>query len=339
MESGTDSDNDQPAFRPAKASRTTTYTPKDMQILLLNGVWQARCPSSRHTSHIRLAEFVPAPCTKHHRRRHCFLKALEALPDNEHADNTALLKDINKYRMKMCAQCRSYATKSQNKLTTKAGACKQKYAELQAFAEDVGCCLCGCNDATQYDHMDTTTKMRDAKGVPVDISNFGRWTTLGGPVAMEFEAKTLCRVLCCNCHAMQETHNVFRGASSSDYEDVSAAVDFKRYQQKRVRKIIEDKQQYVNALKLKIGECAECALVVVPRDQTWTPGVSGHPHVFQFAHKDERIWSHRVAALVASRRIFETERPLIDTEIGKCRLLCGCCHQVETARRFSVPAV
>ena len=259
-------------------------------------------------------------------------------------DNPVAMERVNKLmlmRTKQCLECRLRGQDYDSNPLTKKGACKVKLAELR---EGKVCQLCGCDDALELDHRDPTTKMRDARGKPVNLSEWYRWSSLGGPDAMEREA-ALCDILCCNCHAMQPTNNVFMAVSSSSLPDVSQQVDQAAYAKKHWLRVKEEKQAYVNAIKLRIGKCAICTLEVVPVGAVWRPGQSGYPNVFEFAHLSElHKGDHEgkygsVAKSVHCRNVLASVKANIDREThpSRSRLLCACCHRVETIARNQEP--
>ena len=76
------------------------------------------------------------------------------------------------------------------------------------------------------------------------------------------------------------------------------------------------------------GACEECA-----RPVTKASCVG-----FEFAHVDETQKEYNVARLVTNAQSLATAIPLIDAEVSRCRLLCSCCHKLETdARRLEDP--
>jgi len=76
---------------------------------------------------------------------------------------------------------------------------------------------------------------------------------------------------------------------------------------------------------------------VGPRGKDWTPGVTGWPHAFQWAHRSELDKEKSVSYIVARRKSFKTAKPLLDTEMARCRLLCQCCGKTETDARVHAP--
>ena len=221
---------------------------------------------------------------------------------------------------------------------------RAKWHEIRARLEEEGCVECRCNDAMTVEHGIPELKMRDKKGKPVDLGNYPRWTTLGGPDAMEAELQKEGIVpMCRNCQYMQTTHFAMKpkidpdtlpdGKVDKDATEEEVAAYMKKLHLINRR----DKRVYVDVLKLTAGKCAECELRVVPWDSPFTPGYTAYPHAFQFAHRSELDKKHGVSKLVASHRTFHTIKPKIDKEVARCRMLCQCCGHVETLARRAEP--
>ena len=85
----------------------------------------------------------------------------------------------------------------------------------------------------------------------------------------------------------------------------------------------------MDEIKLRIGACEECAR---PVTKATCAG-------FEFAHVDETQKEHEVSRLVSNRYCPATSIPIIDKEVSRCRLLCSCCHKLETdVQRYEAPA-
>ena len=98
---------------------------------------------------------------------------------------------------------------------------------------------------------------------------------------------------------------------------------------KHSRRYRLEKGAYVDEIKLRIGACDECAR---PVTKATCAG-------FEFAHVHETRKEHEVSRLVGNTKSPATAAPLIDVEVSRCRLLCSCCHKLETdARRLEDPA-
>jgi hypothetical protein len=295
-----------------------------------------------------ILEFAPAVSNITHRKRAAFLKivaAIDALEDpdcDEMLDG--LLKQLGVKRSKTCLTCRLKTKKSHEKPTTKFGACRAKWYEIRARLTEEGCVECGCNDAMTVEHGIPELKMRNKKSKSVELSDYSKWATLGGPDAMEAELQKEGVVpMCRNCQFMQLTHNAMKPKIDPDtLPDGKRGKDATKedeaaYNKKHQLVIRREKQAYVDAIKLAAGECAECELRVVPQGSPFSPGHTAYPHAFQFAHRSELDWEHSVSKLVNSCSTLNTVKPKIDKEVARCRVLCQCCGHVETLERASEP--
>lgn len=271
-------------------------------------------------------EFAPAVSNLTHRKRAAFFAAVKA------GDRSA----IEKLRTRQCQRCRSRLQKTCIGTGSKKGRCRAKLYELR---HGKACQLCGCDDALEFEHRDPSTKQRDKHGKTVDLSKYNWWASNRGPEGMEEEAK-LCDILCCNCHAMQPTHTVFQRIDSATLPNaVSYRGDPVAYRKKHRLQTIEEKRAYVDGIKLNVGGCANCSLTVIADAAQWVPGDNGLPHCFEFAHKSELQKNEYICGLTVNEIKLSTVKPLIDAGVAKCRLLCACCHRVETIERNKAPGV
>ena len=199
------------------------------------------------------------------------------------------------------------------------------------------------------EHTDPSEKKRDKKGNPVCLSDYHKWTVLGGPEAMQAEYdKESVVPMCLNCNLMQPTCAAMQPKLNPDElpdgKYNGTPEERAAYMKKRSLTEKRKKQEYVDNIKLnyvnqhgQVGQCDDCSIEVVPRGSEWYPPYTAYPHVFQFAHRSELDKKDGVAELVASNRSFKTAKPLIDKEIERCRLLCMCCAKTETDARNSCP--
>ena len=315
--------------------------------MLTPGVCEANCTRPRCPRGFQpIMEFAPTVSNTTHRKRAAFLKivkAIEAINDvlND-PDCAVLLKEMGVLRSKQCLTCRLTDRKSQRNPDTKIGACRAKWYELKAQMEEAGCSLCGRKDGMTVEHTDPSEKMRDHKGNPVNLGTYPKWSTLGGPEAMQAEFDRSSVVpMCYNCQYMQSTHGAMKpkfdpanlpdGKSSGTEEEISA------YKKKRQLTNRHAKQAYVNGKKLAIGKCEDCEFRVVPWGDDFKPGVSGYPHAFQWAHRSELDKETNVAKIVAFGVSLAKAKPKLDAEMARCRLLCMCCGKRETDERKSAP--
>ena len=281
-----------------------------------------------------LVDFIPLlkrSVRKHHAYRKCLTDP------HRHA------AEIAKLRQQLCIKCRTEATNSQKREGSKVQLCRAKLAELR---KGKSCMVCGCDDALEFEHRDPATKKRDSNGVPVNLTNCTWWAYKGGPDAMEREAQ-LCDIMCRNCHMMQPTNLIFNRVSSdslprgsaSHRQDPKQRVLYNRWRQAVQH---EEKVRYVDGRKLAIGGCAVCQMRVITNIDDWWPAHNGLPHCFDFANLDDEIKGDRndengnIAKLVGrSGRTLASLKHHIDREMARSRLLCKCCHAVETKERNS----
>ena len=297
---------------------------------------KADCPRGMQP----IVEFLPAVSNITHRRNAAMQKILQKLGNAvDDTERAALLKKLEG-RSKTCQTCRLILKKSQEKPTTKFGACRAKWYELRAQLQEQGCTECGCHgiDAMTVEHTDPKEKMRDAKGDTVCLSHYNKWTILG-PEAMQAEFdKPSVVPMCFNCQHMQPTHSAMKPKIDPDtLPKVSQMVDPAAYKKKRYLTERRKKMDYVDGKKLGIGECAECWMRVVPRGSAYSPGYSAYPHAFQWAHRSELDKAQNVSAIVNSKQSFNTCKSKLDREMGRSRMLCQNCGHVETQARKRAP--
>jgi len=199
------------------------------------------------------------------------------------------------------------------------------------------------------EHTIPSEKKRDKMGNTVCLSHYDEWITLGGPQAMQEEYdKPSVVPMCINCNLMQPTclamqpklnpDDLPNGKCTGTPEEEAA------YKKKRDLIARQKKKAYVDNIKLNyvnssgnVGECEECIMEVIPHGSKWRPEYNGYPHVFQFAHRSELDKKDGVAKLVRSHLSLKTEKPKIDREIARSRMLCMCCAETENQARKSCP--
>jgi hypothetical protein len=254
------------------------------------------------------------------------------------------------HRSGSCITCRGSFKAHREDPATKEGACRAKAIELRARMKEMGCAECGCDDAVEFAHYSKELKKKNKKGKPVNLGAYARWAPLGGPEAMEEEFTTTGRPLCVNCAFMEEDYAVFLGANPDEMEDVRHIEDKKKYTAKKSRKILVEKQAYVNARKLEIGGCEDCTAKVVETKEECVPGRLYLPHCFHFCHRWEPTKKNQVSKLVCSRtslfgrKNYKNSKGCkaaldaeMDTEV--CALKCACCAKVETDKRKAGPGL
>ena len=289
-----------------------------------------------------IVEFLPAVSNNTHRKRAAMQRILQKLGELlDDPECAALLEELGVVRSKQCQTCRLSRKKTGEKPTTKLGACRAKLHELQAQLQELGCTECGWHgiDAMTFEHTKREEKMRDAKGNPVNLSEYPKWIRLGGPAAMQAEFDQPSVVpMCFNCQSMQPTHSAMKPKLDPEtLPEVSQIVDRAAYNKKHHLTEKRKKQNYVDGKKLGVGECAECWMRVVPFGSAYAPGHSAYPHAFQWAHRSELDKGQSVSKIVASAQSFDTAKPKLDQDMGRSRMLCMNCGHVETQAREHAP--
>ncbi len=322
---------------------------KEPEIKWIGGICKTNCMQPNCPRGFQpLDRFAPAVSNKTHRKRAAFFDVYNAIMAIDRVlnnpDAVKLVDEMKLLRTKRCLTCRLISKKSAENPDTKYGACRAKWREIKADLERRGCCVCGCNDGMTVEHTKPWEKKRDKKDKPVNLGDYRKWTALGGPAAMQAEYdKESVVPMCFNCQFMQPTHDAMKPkldpAPLPDGEPSGTPEERAQYHKKWDLTVKREKQAYVNRLKLAIGGCATCWFKVVPHGGEYTPGYTGYPHAFQFAHKSELDKESNISELVRSRATLKTVKRRIDAEVRKCRLLCACCHRTETNGREHAPGV
>ena len=312
------------------------------------------CPRGMQT----MDQFLPAISNITHKKRARLIKLVDELHalKVEDVKNPGmyifeLMQRIANLRTLTCKTCRDSIKKSQENPNTKKGACRAKWFEIKRDMEVEGCSVCGCNDGMTVEHTIPSEKKRDKQGNTVGLSEHSKWVSLGGPQAMQEEYdKPSVIPMCINCNLMQPTcdhmqpklnpDDLPNGKQGKNATPEEEAAYHKKWNLVEKRK----KQAYVDNIKLNyvnssgnVGECEECIMEVIPHGSKWRPEYTGYPHVFQFAHRSELDKDDSVGELVDSHLSFKTEKPNIDREIGRSRMLCMCCADTENQARKSRP--
>lgn len=119
------------------------------------------------------------------------------------------------------------------------------------------------------------------------------------------------RFLCCLCHIV-ETQREDRERPRTERARQQAEADSRR---------TAPRAEYVNSLKLKRSQCAQCHARVDPRNLPF--------RYFEFDHLPGHQKISNVAYMV-DRGFSEVE---IDREVAKCDLVCRPCHHMRTRMR------
>jgi len=244
-----------------------------------------------------------------------------------------------KLRNTRCISCRPAV----GYLSPAARACKEWYdATRQAMAtQHDGCQHPNCPERGAHvwqiigaDHG-TNPKKRDANDKLVQLSDYAHWPGLGGVPAMIEESVQIQKWICHFCHRLEPTST--QGQKCTDPSTMplgapSGSDEEKKQYHRRWRALrIYPKQQYVDAAKRRVGCCAHCK----------RPVVAGQEQAFDWNHIDEAtkckgcLFGQQggVSGLVqnhTSSATLEKVKNKLDTEIGKCNLLCCNCHARHT---------
>ena len=294
-----------------------------------------KCAKSRGAQPI--LNFTPAASNSSHKKRKRFNDLTKNSCESTNYD------EIQSLRTSLCLHCRAIQKKSQTKGSSKISVCKAAILELQRLAKESGCVTCGGTESLEFQHVDPATKMRK-NGKPVSLSDYVKWATLGGVEAIHIERQK-CVVMCRNCHRMDPTFIGFKAIASSSLPNVSQYQDASTYRKKHALKIKEEKQDYVDSIKLNLAECKVCNVKLVPKGTCTVPGQSYWPWCFDFAHNSELKKGDNfgkngtVSLLAASRAKLSSVKSDIDRETNpsRSRLLCANCHHQETVLRRTIP--
>ena len=259
-----------------------------------------------------MSDFRPSCVERQARKRKLFDEALEAF-SKEKTESKRL--EVEKERTARCITCRQNIIKSQRNPTTKKGACYWKAVELRTG----NCSKCDKHtDKLQYDHRRDEEKIHE-------VLRYAYWAWHGGVDAMIKEANK-CDPKCYDCHCDYEAdginHDIHnrKYATTEEMPTTTLAQKIAKYK----REYLDAKMNYVNDIKMRIGCCQECSKRIVSRKDCLT---------FPFAHKDATTKKSSVSDLVNKSTTLKREKPFIDEEIEKCRLLCHDCHSQETRDR------
>lgn len=221
-----------------------------------------------------------------------------------------LRTQLDAVRPQKCTACRVCQKKSDVNDATLKGQTRAYWYEIRQEP----CVDCGRDDGfSEFDHIDPSQKTWN-------LGDHAYWAVRGGVEAMKRE-KALCEARCRNCHMRRENMPIYqaRYARWQDMPETTTA----GYKAKWDRRQVQEKEAYINDIKRRLGECADCAMAV--DDSAF--------HIFVFAHTDASEKRCNVADLRKSRQSFATAKPLIDAEVARCRLLCQVCHSKETRAR------
>ena len=256
---------------------------------------------------------------------------------------------LERLRTNLCFKCRH----DPGYLTPAMRACKEWYDGMrQAMAErNDGCAHTDCPERGVHVWQILTAehgknpKKKDAKGKPVQLSDYMAWPALGGVPAMMEEAKQIEKWTCHCCAVLDPSSN--QSQRCADPEDMpkgksgGTKEEVKQYQARYKAMRRYPKMQYVDAAKRRVGKCAYCA----------RPVVAGKEVQFDWNHRDEStkekgglfgefggvsglVNNHANAAALEFDTVGNPTGPvkeLLDAEMEpKCDLACKNCHHRHT---------
>ena len=260
-----------------------------------------------------LSHYRPANVEGQARKRKLFDDALEVFLKE---DNESTRLAVEKARKAWCTMCRESNKKSAQNPNTIHGKCYWTAIALRTG----DCSVCGkCTNKLEYDHRPGEERVHA-------VLSTAYWAGHGGVDAMIKEANK-CDPKCHDCHCDYEAegkinHDVHKRKYATLEEMPTTTTAEKKAKWNRRYK--DEKQTYVNDIKMGIGGCRKCPKRIHGR---------GHCFKFEFGHWDATDYKCKVAQIVASRTTLKTAKPLLDEEIARCRLLCHDCHREETRSR------
>ena len=359
----------------------------DVAVVGADGVLKGGCYQCTRCPHADLAtEFAPAEgAANTAAKRTKFFEIVrvcqEALVAGDHEAFHVQLRVLAKERAQRCTDCRVVA----KRLTPAVQACKDWWdnirKEMCSVEKNNGCHYPDCpvrgadmwpaisanhgeNEKATYTSTNRTTGELETH--PLNLSNYPKWSMKkhGGVEGMKREELQIENWPCLVCHALEPTSDSGRRCTDPALMPPgrrNGNDDERSEYKKRLSAVVRyPKQQYVDALKRRIGACAHCEREVVP----------GTEQAFSFDHLDEStkgrggIYGKRggVAGLVSNHNAnraalaFDTRadfepieplydavrrakklgnptgpiRALLDAETALCQLLCNNCHHCKT---------
>ena len=308
-------------------------------------------------------DFCPSAEASADPRKHAeFLAAVKAYEAAFAARNkeaalkaVALVGDL---RLSVCPICRRAPSQQPGYLSPKQRACKNYWDELRRAAG--GCAKCELSNVKglepdeviqvlQANHKDPRGLV-DKDNVKINnLSDYTRWAKKDLSVdeclaLMKLEA-TKCDFVCGVCHCLDPNSDQAKrvgnpkelpgGKSSGTPEEVQ------KYNAKRKATFRFPKQQFVDDVKIKRGQCQHCELACTAENVV----------AFHFDHKDERTKmigkgtfagvKGGVSGLVHNdlkKASLDKIKPILVEEMDKCNLLCANCHHRKTHYGLKIKA-
>jgi len=226
------------------------------------GLWGGCDHACKHKD-VDMAMFAPSKSTNTNGALQTLLAALDAFAEAWKAKGwTEACKQraiVERLRTKLCNVCRE----RMKKLSLAEQACKDEWDRMrqEACRKNDGCCNPECTErgmaawiVISSDHG-TNPKKRDAKGRPVQLSNYTWWSWNGGVLAMREEATQIHQWPCMCCHALEPTSTTGKINNPDTMERKSDETE-QRFRERKASAVIKfPKYEYVNTLKQAIGAC------------------------------------------------------------------------------------
>ena len=266
-------------------------------------------------SNVSIVEFAPEPA-KH---KKAFSEYAAALATLAKANSPADLRIVEKLRRSYCLRCRDVLHKSEIEGEFKeTRRCRDMIKEIrEQWISSGGCRSCGCKDrdVLEGDHKD-----RDGKAEYNQMMNGHYWAANGGVDAMRehyLGDNTTVQPLCMFCHALQTSHNKYKG------ELLSTLIP--GTQKYRQRLYMLEKREYIDKHKMSKKLCQHpmCLDPRTGRPRVITPD---NVHAFHCAHVDETEKEYSICDLASTCKTLKSLKSIIDRELAKCNVYCGNCH-------------
>jgi hypothetical protein len=189
------------------------------------------------------------------------------------------------------------------------------------------------DNAEKYNEMVEThgeaaaEKAYPAEGRKIEqLSDYMWWSSNGGVEAMRAEARK-CTPLCRMCHTLDPASDTSeeRRADPDKVKEENYATRKRFMINRNHARYRKEKRDYVNEIKRRIGRCAN------PNCPCDGPSdglcIEGFEQCYDFDHIVRKTKKYCISELCSSSTTLKAEKPKIDAELPKCRLLCKNCHK------------
>jgi hypothetical protein len=243
-----------------------------------------------------------------------------------HNDDEEMARILDIVVSHRTSHCRACCDKMH--LSPAVQACKDEWERMKREACEVhgGCPTPGCVEkgpsawvCMSADHIDPSLKTHA-------LGDFTWWSCNGGVPAMRREAQKV-QWMCWCCHKTMSTSSTGRTNTRTRPTDV------------RVR----EKEAYVNAKKLEIGQCQypQCNRIVTPEtvrqfdfDHTDPTKKATHETRPDLIRKGNKGGVAGIVNNTYKAKALEFVQPDIDKETAMCELMCSNCHYSRKPRKY-----